>query len=227
MTNPPKKSWQGSEPPPPLPGNARIFTASVTATPPLDSVIGFVFVMIFGLPLSLQFHPSWFVHIWPVKSMIISHNLYEAPLCWNHRRHWGMSTQTPKKEKNHVPLSRRLPQMSVDGPTLWKEDRFINLSQKGRMTSIIDPELTLTPATFSEGWWLLSPWSSARLRSFKGLWKITLKTQKIPWPGRQPSHHGPAWLWWVRRGETRGRHRAARLETAATFVFQINFLVQT
>ena len=30
-----KKSWQGSEPPPPLLGNARIFTGFCTATPPL------------------------------------------------------------------------------------------------------------------------------------------------------------------------------------------------
>ena len=35
-----------------------------------------------------------------------------APLCWIHRMHWGMSGQTPKKEMNHVPPSRRLLRMS-------------------------------------------------------------------------------------------------------------------
>ena len=87
--------------------------------------------------------------------------------------------------------------------------------------------LTLTPATFSEGWWLLRPWSSARLRSLKNDIFYSKLVNYVPWLGRQPLHHDPAWPWWGHRDETRGRHRAVDLGTAATFIIRNNILVQT
>ena len=68
--------------------------------------------------------------------------------------------------------------LGVDGgPTLYREHR---LSQN-------HSELTLTPATFSEGWWLLSPWSSAKLRSFKSeLFKFKTWGKYLDW---DVNHH--------------------------------------
>ena len=44
MSNPPKNLGRGQTPPPLL-GNARIFTASVTATPPLLYLIALIYIV--------------------------------------------------------------------------------------------------------------------------------------------------------------------------------------
>ena len=141
------------------------------------------------------------------------------PQCWSRRKHWEMSGQTPEMEKNHVPPSRRLLQISVQ-----KDIELIGTVSKRYKSCWL---LTLTPATFSEGWWLLRPWSSARLRSLKNDFFYSKLVNYVPWLGRQPLHHDPAWPWWGHRDETRGRHRAVDLGTAATFIIRNNILVQT
>ena len=134
------------------------------------------------------------------------------PQCWSRRKHWEMSGQTPEMEKNHVPPSRRLLQISVQ-----KDIELIGTVSKRYKSCWL---LTLTPATFSEGWWLLRPWSSARLRSLKTDIFYSKLVNYVPWLGRQPLHHDPAWPWWGHIDETRGRHRAVDLGTAATFIIR-------
>ena len=94
------------------------------------------------------------------------------PQCWSRRKHWEMSGQTPEMEKNHVPPSRRLLQISVQ-----KDIELIGTVSKRYKSCWL---LTLTPATFSEGWWLLRPWSSARLRSLNNNCFL-FKTMYLDW----------------------------------------------
>ena len=123
------------------------------------------------------------------------------PQCWTHRLYSGRSTQTPRLEKNHVLPCHHPLQMSVKNHEIgiklilpWHQQPSLRDGDFLGLEALPDS----------------NPKKTKKFKRRKGF-------GELPWQGRRPSHRDPVWPSWERRGGTRGRHRAAGLETAEIF----------
>ena len=120
----------------------------------------------------------------------------------------GRSTQTPRLEKNHVLPCHHPLQMSVKNHEIgiklilpWHQQPSLRDGDFLGLGALPDS----------------NPKKTKKFKRRKGF-------GELPWQERRPSHRDPVWPSWERRGGTRGRHRAAGLETAEIFfLLKINF----